>query len=178
MSNVRFIGCLHFGDKGMAIYRGFQDEFYHDEHIVEEWNKVVNKKDLIYILGDVTKETDKYYYQLNRLKGRKIVVLGNHDRYQDIKELLKYVDGVAGMVDYKGYILTHSPIHPNEISFCKGNIHAHIHHINKLEEVMVMDRYGDDGDYGVLTKSKYINVDAHLLNYKPNTINELLYKNK
>lgn len=174
MSTVRFIGCLHFGHKWMAKHRGFQDEFYHDEHIINEWNKVVNKKDLIYILGDVTMETEKHYYQLDRLKGRKIVVLGNHDRHQDIKELLKYVDSVAGMVKYKGYILTHAPIHPNEISFCRGNIHAHIHHDNKLEEVTVTDKYGDNGNIKILTKTRYHNVDAHLINYTPKTINELL----
>ena len=176
--NVRFIGCLHFGHKSVARYRGFQDEFYHDEHLIEEWNKVVHKKDLIYILGDITMETSLHYYQLDRLKGRKIVVLGNHDRHQDVKELLKYVDSVAGMVDYKEFALTHAPIHPNEISFYRGNIHAHIHHTNKLEEIEVVDRYGDNDDKKILTKHKYFNVDAYLMGYKPKTIDELLNQNK
>ena len=173
MSNVRFIGCLHLGHKWMASYRGFQDEFYHDEHLIEEWNKVVHKKDITYILGDITMETSKYYYQLDRLNGRKIVVLGNHDRHQDIKEMLKYVESVAGMVDYKGFVLTHAPIHPNEISFCRGNIHAHIHHTNQLEEIMVSDRYGDGGGEKIHSLEKYYNVDAHLIGYQPKTIEEL-----
>jgi calcineurin-like phosphoesterase family protein len=158
----------------MSQLRGFQDEFYHDEHLIEEWNKVVHKKDLTYILGDITMETPDHYYQLDRLKGRKIVVLGNHDRHQDIKELLGYVDGVSGMIDYKGFILTHAPIHPNEISLCSGNIHAHIHHNSKLEEVEITDRYGDGDGKKILTQNKYFNVDAHLINYKPKTIEELL----
>lgn len=103
MSIVRFMGCLHIGHTSIAKYRGFQDEFYHDEYLIEQWNKIVHKRDTTYILGDVTMETSKHYYQLDRLAGRKIVVLGNHDKYQDIPELLKYVDGVAGCVDYKGY---------------------------------------------------------------------------
>jgi calcineurin-like phosphoesterase family protein len=180
MSNVRFIGCLHFGHKWMARYRGFQDEFYHDEHLIEEWNKVVHKKDLTYILGDITMETSKHYYQLDRLKGRKIVVLGNHDKHQDVKELLKYVDSVGGMIDYKGFVLTHAPIHPNEISFCRGNIHAHIHHKNELHEVYVPERYGESDTKKVPypTQHKYYNVDAHLMSYKPKTIDELLNQNK
>jgi len=105
-------------------------------------------------------------------------VLGNHDKHQDVKELLKYVDSVAGMVDYKGFILTHAPVHPNEISFCRGNIHAHIHHTNALEEVEVMDRYGENGGKTILTQHKYFNVDAHLMQYKPKTIDELLNQNK
>ena len=180
MSNVRFIGCLHFGHKWMATYRGFQDEFYHDEHLIEEWNKVVHKKDLTYILGDITMETSLHYYQLDRLKGRKIVVLGNHDKHQDVKELLKYVDSVGGMIDYKGFVLTHAPIHPSETSFCRGNIHAHIHHENELHEVYVPERYGESDTKKVPypTQHKYYNVDAHLMNYKPKTIDELLKQNK
>lgn len=176
MSQVRFIGCLHFGHKWMAKHRGFQDEFYHDEKIVESWNEIVHKKDLTYILGDVTMENSDYYYQLDRLNGRKIVVLGNHDLHKDVKELLKYVDSVAGMIDYKGFCLTHCPIHPAEISFYRGNIHAHIHE-NKLEEVNYLSRYGDPGETIEPTLYKYYNVDAKLIEYKPKTIEELINKN-
>lgn len=172
MCNVRFIGCLHLGHKWMAQHRGFQDEFYHDEHLIEQWNKVVNKKDLTYILGDVTMETAQYYYQLDRLQGRKIVVLGNHDSVRDVRELLKYVENVAGMIDYKGFCLTHCPIHPAEISFYRGNIHAHIHE-NKLNEVEYLSKYGDPGSKVEKTLIKYHCVDAKLLNFKPISIDEL-----
>lgn len=174
MSVVRFIGCLHLGHKNLAQWRGFQDEYYHDEHLIKQWNSVVSKRDTTYILGDVTMETDKWYYQLDRLNGRKIVVLGNHDRYQNIPELLKYVDGVAGAVDYKGCMLTHVPIHPNEVHFYRLNIHAHIHHNNKLEEVFCKDSYEDEGSKKSETKFKYANVDALLMDFKPRTLNELL----
>jgi calcineurin-like phosphoesterase family protein len=174
MSNVRFIGCLHLGHKSIAKYRGFEDEFEHDEHLIKNWNSVVNKRDLTYILGDITMETDKHYYQLDRLNGRKIVVLGNHDKWQYIPELLKYVDGVGGAVDYKGFLLTHVPIHPSEISFCRGNIHAHIHHKNQLEDCAVPERYGEENKTLYYTIYKYHCVDAHLINYKPISINELV----
>lgn len=172
---VFFIGCLHFGHKSIAQHRGFQDEFYHDEHLIEQWNSVVtSSKDIVYILGDITMEKSTYYYQLDRLNGIKHVVLGNHDRRQDVPELLKYVTTVGGAVDYKGFILTHVPIHPNEVVFYKGNIHAHIHHINELEDLVVSDSYKDKNSIEVHTKHKYFNVDAKLLEYKPKTIEELL----
>lgn len=174
MSCVRFIGCLHLGHKWMAQYRGFQDEFYHDEYLIDSWNSVVNKKDLVYILGDITMETTEHYYKLDQLKGRKIVVLGNHDLPNHTKELLKHVDTVAGMVEYKEFCLTHCPIHPSEIGFYKGNIHAHIHHENKLQDFLALNKYGD-GDPGVIsTVNKYYNVDAKLIGFKPKTIEELL----
>ena len=173
MCQVRFIGCLHLGHKWMSQHRGFQDEFYHTEKIVDTWNSIVNKKDLTYILGDITMENSKFYYELDRLAGRKIVVLGNHDRWQDVPELMKYVDSVAGMVDYKGCCLTHAPIHPNELPRYKANIHAHIHD-NPLIEVMAMSSWTDEGSVLVPTLHKYKCVDAKLIDFKPKLLEELI----
>ena len=167
------MGCLHFGHKWMAQHRGFQDEFYHDEYLIEQWNKTVNKKDLVYILGDITMETSKYYYQLDRLNGRKIVVLGNHDLPRDTRELLKHVETVAGMIDYKGCVLTHAPIHPSEIGFCRYNFHAHIHE-NKLVDCVTPSRYEDEDSVLQSTINKYVNVDAKLLDFKPLSFNEFI----
>lgn len=173
--SVRFIGCLHLGHKWMARHRGFQDEFYHDKHLIQEWNKVVHKKDLIYILGDVTMESKEHYYLLDQLNGRKIVVMGNHDLHKHTKELFSYVESVAGMIDYKGFCLTHCPIHPAEISFYRGNIHAHIHE-NKLNEIDYLSKYGDPGEQVEPTLHKYFCVDAKLIDFKPKTIEELYEK--
>lgn len=169
--NVRFIGCLHLGHTNMAKWRGFQDDFYHDEHLIDSWNGTVNKRDLTFILGDITMEKANSYPLLDRLNGRKIVVLGNHDRWQDVGILLKHVDSVAGAIDYKGFMLTHVPIHPNEVVNYRGNIHAHIHH-NKLQEVCV-NPYKNP-EVSMLSQNMYYHVDAHVINYKPKTISELV----
>ena len=159
----------------MARYRGYQDEWYHDDKLIETWNSVVtNKKDITYILGDITMESSEHYYKLDLLNGVKHVVLGNHDKRQHVTELLNYVDSVSGMIDHKGFALTHCPIHPSELSFYRGNIHAHIHHINKLEEVYVAEHYADKSKIQYPTLHKYFNVDASLLEFKPRTIDELL----
>jgi calcineurin-like phosphoesterase family protein len=116
MGNVRFISDTHFGHMNMAIKRGFTSSEEMDEHIIEMWNKVVNKKDVTYVLGDVTMESTKFYPLLSRLNGVINVILGNHDKRQHIPELLKYVNSVAGMMRYKdNCILTHCPIHPSEL---------------------------------------------------------------
>jgi len=172
--NVFFIGCLHLKHQSMAHHRGFQDEYYHDEHLIENWNSVVtSSRDITYILGDITMEKSDPYYMLDRLNGIKHVILGNHDRRQDVKELLNYVDSVCGMMKYKGYDLTHCPIHPNELGFSRGNIHAHIHHINKLDNLTVREAYGDNNNY-VNPTNKYYNVDAKLIGYKPKTLEEII----
>ena len=174
MSDVRFIGCLHLGHEALAKYRGFSDSWEHDEYLIRAWNSVVKKRDVTYILGDVTFETSEHYYKLDQLNGRKKVILGNHDRAKDIPELLQHVDSVAGLLMYKGFMLSHAPIHPAEISFCRGNIHAHIHHLNKIPECMVVPRYGDLGDKEESTANKYISVDAKLIGFKPISLEEIL----
>jgi calcineurin-like phosphoesterase family protein len=171
-----FIGCLHLGHESVARYRGFKNSEEHDKHLIESWNKCINKKDLVWILGDITMETDKHYWKLDLLNGRKKVCLGNHDKYQHSKQLMLYVEGITGAIDYKGFILTHVPIHPNEVHFYRGNIHAHIHHLNKLEEVVTKNKYNDPGSVPGFTKNKYFNVDAHLLDYTPRTIDELILR--
>ena len=64
MSVIRYCSDPHFGHKNMAIRRGFKDEFEMNEHIVKCWNSVVSKKDVTYILGDITMEkATEYYFQ-------------------------------------------------------------------------------------------------------------------
>ena len=157
MGNVRFISDTHFGHKNMAIKRGFSSADEMTEYIVTKWNSVVNKKDVTYLLGDVAMETKSFYPILSRLNGVINVILGNHDRRQDIPELLKYVNSVAGMIDFKdNYILTHCPVHPSQLEFRYSyNIHGHVHE-NSL----------DDG--------RYINVSCEVVDYTPKLITELI----
>jgi calcineurin-like phosphoesterase family protein len=156
---VRFIADLHFGHQNMAKRRGFDSVEAHDEHIIQEWNKVVDKRDVTYILGDVTMEKKEPYKLLDRLNGIKHVVLGNHDRRQHTPELLNHVESVGGMVHYKGFFLTHCPVHPGELIYrdVRGNIHGHIH----------------DKEVG---EPNYWCVSCERVAYKPITLEELIIR--
>jgi calcineurin-like phosphoesterase family protein len=157
MSQVFFYSDPHFSHENMAKARGFKSIEEHDNHIIEKWNQKVSKRDVIWLLGDLTMEKRSPYYLLERLNGLKRVVAGNHDRPQDTKELLKYVESISGMVKYKGFILTHCPIHESEIHQFRGNIHGHVHAKS-------------------LTDYRYFNVCAENLNYEPISFQELLEK--
>jgi calcineurin-like phosphoesterase family protein len=61
MSIVRFIADLHLSHENMAKRRGFSTIEEHDEHIIEKWNSVVHKRDITYILGDITMEKSSPY---------------------------------------------------------------------------------------------------------------------
>lgn len=163
MSQVRFIADLHLGHANMAVKRGFASVEEHDAHIIAQWNSVVAKRDVTYILGDVTMEKKAPYVLLDQLNGRKHVVMGNHDRRQDVAALLEHVDSVAGMVQYKGLILTHCPIHPMELDYrFPRNIHGHIH-----DNVVMLNGCPD---------TRYICVSCERVDYVPRTLEELLNK--
>lgn len=162
MSVVRLISDLHLGHLNIAHKRGFKDVEEHDEHIISKWNETVSKRDLTYLLGDVSMETSKHYHKLARLEGRIHVILGNHDRGQDIPELLKYVDRVSGPLKYKGYFLSHIPVHPNELEYrVKKNIHGHLHgNIVTVSNAKYEDK-------------RYVNVCCEQIDYTPKTLKEL-----
>lgn len=157
MSNIYIISDLHLSHLNMAIRRRFPTIEEHDNYIIESWNSVVNKKDTVWILGDITMEKTKPYKLLNELKGIKNVVLGNHDLPQHIPEMLKYVNKVCGVFDYKGCIFSHVPIHHSELERYRYNIHGHLHW-NKLED------------------KRYINVCCEQVDYKPVLLSELISK--
>jgi len=157
MSRVFFYSDPHFSHENMARARGFNSIEEHDNHIIEKWNQKVSKRDVVWLLGDCTMEKRSPYSLLEKLNGLIRVVAGNHDRPQDMQELLKHVQSISGMVKYKGFILTHCPIHESEIHRFRGNIHGHVH-TNSLS------------DY------RYFNVCAENLNYEPISFQELLEK--
>ena len=164
MSIVRFIADLHLGHENMAKRRGFFTVEEHDEHIIAQWNSVVDKRDVTYILGDVTMEKKSPYALLDRLNGLKHVVLGNHDRRQDVPHLLQHVESVGAMIQYKGVILTHCPIHPMELEYrFNKNIHGHIHD----KQVLLLDSGFEDPD------PRYICVSCERVDYKPKSLEEL-----
>jgi calcineurin-like phosphoesterase family protein len=153
-STTRYIADLHLSHLNMAIKRGFSSIEEHDELIIERWNRTVSKRDVTYILGDVTMEKKSPYHMLSRLNGVKHVVLGNHDRHQDVQELLKHVHSVSGIIKHKGLWLTHCPVHPFELERVRGNIHGHVHE-------------------KIIHQPKYYCVSCENVDYTPVTLKQL-----
>ena len=164
MSIVRFIADLHLSHANMAKRRGFSSIEEHDEHIIAKWNSVVNKRDVTYILGDITMEKSSPYPLLDRLNGIKHIVLGNHDRRQDVKKLFDYAESVGAMINYKGVFLTHCPIHPDELTYgIPKNIHGHIH--DKVVMKML--------DGWEVPDERYFCVSCERVGFVPKTLEEL-----
>lgn len=127
MSNVWFCSDLHFGHKNIHKFRNafLDSEEGNRMRICSDWHNHVDKKDVVYVLGDacLTMDTVDTFASL---PGKKILIRGNHDLL-DTEVYLKYFDGVYGLLKYKEFWLSHPPIHPNELRD-KVNLHGHVHY--------------------------------------------------
>ena len=151
MANIFFIGDTHFGHYKILEFekqlRPFANIEEHDEALIDNWNKVVSKRDVVYHLGDVVLGNSKVYTKLSRLKGIKKLILGNHDKFNQLQPY--FINFYAAKRFANDFLLTHIPIHPGQLEFrFKYNIHGHLHS-KKLED------------------PRYINVSAEQIGLTP-----------
>lgn len=140
------------------------------QEIVLKWNNKVKKNDIVHILGDVGAPTNKVEIKkiaklLKYLNGKKILVIGNHDR-----EAIKDIDFRRCFLEIKEYhrvydsgkkvVMFHYPIEDWE-GAKKGvyHLHGHIHKEHITER-----------------KNRY-NVGADILNFEPMTLKEIVELN-
>ena len=129
MSKPYFISDLHLGHKSLLSWsgkwRGGHDVESHIEWLIESINNTCEKRDLLWILGDIA-WNNQWLHHLSRLNPSLKFILGNHDKML-VTEYLKYGKVYPGLVSYKTYWLSHAPIHPAELRD-RRNIHGHVHH--------------------------------------------------
>lgn len=158
MSRVFFTSDLHFGHEKLCCeLRGMSAEAS-AEMIRRRWNAVVGDDDVVYILGDVSMSNAREVAWLRYLRGRKVVIGGNHD----VPSCCRVMEGldipVLGCMEYKGFIVTHIPVHPLELTRYRGNIHGHLH-------------LGVDAERGFYDSARlgvgYFNVNTEFHDYYP-----------
>ena len=99
-----------------------------NEVLIKNWNSVINEDDIVYILGDFCFGNKEMLREIvSQLKGRKILILGNHDRltkgaYLDVG--FETVTKNPMIVD-EDFILSHHPLQGDLGRFY--NIHGHKH---------------------------------------------------
>ena len=151
------LGDFHISHQNIIKYsqRPFKDIEDMNNALIFNWNSVVTPSDTVYVLGDVTMNK-KYLPLMNEFVGRKVLVLGNHDIF-DAKTYLKYFDDVRGYIVKDNIIISHIPVHENELTRFQGNIHAHTHE----NRVMIAS------ENKVIIDSRYYCVSVEQINYTP-----------
>jgi calcineurin-like phosphoesterase family protein len=108
--------------------------------LIKNYNKVIKNNDTVFFLGDLSFGTIAQTEEiLSKLKGKKIWILGNHDRknvYNNL-QIKKYFEDIKDYYELKynkqEYILCHYPFETWKGAH-KGTIHlyGHVHEKNNL----------------------------------------------
>lgn len=98
-----------------------------NETIIQNHNSVVKKADdIVVYLGDIT-INKKFMPLVKRMNGRKIIIMGNHDKHA----LQLYIDAgfeaILGSKEYDGFIVSHIPLHTSSVNRFGACVHGHFH---------------------------------------------------
>lgn len=133
---IYYIGDTHFGHANVIKHDGrpFETVEEMDEAIIRNWNRRVHKDDDVYVLGDFCfRNAESCSWYLQKLKGRKHLIVGNHDikLLKDEKALSMFesVDNMTVIRDNgKQITLCHYPMAAWDGSHHGSwHIYAHIH---------------------------------------------------
>lgn len=156
-----------------------------EAEIIRRWNERVTPQDTVYIIGDFCWQTSNEWIDiLKQLKGRKVLIRGNHDPKRIDGKLAKMFDDVK---DYKEIndngrrvCMSHFPnmfynksYHANTYMLC-GHVHTTLENewLEKWRSELRKQRVLDGGgNYGNI-----INVGCMMpyMNYTPRTLDELI----
>lgn len=168
---------MHLGHKNVIEYdfRPYDTVEEMDAELIKNWNSVVTEDDDVYIIGDfIYHSSHVASYYLRQLKGRKHLIIGNHDlktvedekacEYFDSIERLGYIrDGDADVV------MCHYPIAEWNGKRRKKNksyhVYAHIH-----------NRKNPTYDY-MKKQDRALNAGCMINGYVPVTLEQLKKNN-
>ena len=163
MRNIFIVSDTHFGHSNILKFTGedgalirpqFSSVEDMDEQMVDRWNSVVRDRDIVYHLGDVY--FGDGHRVLKRLRGRKRLILGNHDNGKasyiqaNFQKVLMW-----RMFTEFNCVLTHVPIHESGMTKVQYNLHGHIHQ-------------------NASPGPRYINCSVEVQDYTPRAIEELV----
>lgn len=129
---IWLIGDTHFCHRNIIKYCGrpFDNIEKMNETLISNWNKVVKRDDRVFMLGDFALcGKDKIIEIGQKLNGRKILILGNHDG----ASLSTYYNAGFEMVSkfpiifQDFFILSHEPIEFLPLNTPFVNIFGHVH---------------------------------------------------
>ena len=153
------ISDLHYGDAYMIRHcnRPFHDVYEMDRTIIHNWNRVVDKRDIVYFLGDFAHhKADELYRRLN---GNIIFILGNHDGSILRHKLRPVFERMVITHNGESILLVHNPCDHGGWNGWIIHGHTHNHQITRYPRIN--------------NKYKTMNVSCELINYTPIELEKL-----
>ena len=172
-----YIADTHFGHKNVIFFdhRPFPDTESMDEAMIYLWNWRVQNDDDVWIIGDFWYKGNKGPVNyLRRLKGKKHLIIGNHDvKLLKNKQAVSCFESIDQMTDFaddgKHIILCHYPMAEWKRSR-SGSIliYGHIHTKKDETYQYMVSRYPEQA----------FNAGCMINRYAPVSFRELVENNK
>ena len=172
-----YISDLHWGHNNVLDFdnRPFKTVEEMRDHMIEEWNKIVEKNDNVYILGDCVWKNSEWEY-VQKLNGVKHLIRGNHDHINsEAKKCFVSIEPYAEIKDGDTFVvLSHFPI----ASFNRAH-HGAVHlygHVHTGWDRAVLKPVAESFEQHFNKPFLAFNVGCMLdyMNYKPRTLKEIL----
>jgi len=160
--NVYFLSDWHLGHKRILNFSGSKrvgscvEE--HDDWIMDNVLSTVKRNDVLICLGDLAFTVEGMYRTCD-IRCQKWLLRGNHDEYPDKDYMACGWKLLPGFMAYKGFWLSHCPIHPAEMRNRRANIHGHVH-MNDIMDGESLDK-------------RYVNVCVEAVNGIPISLDEI-----
>ena len=172
-----YIADLHFDNFNIIRYcdRPFATAEEMNETMIRRWNEVVEDGDMVYILGDLMLNRGKRPERhLARLKGRLVLLRGNHDDtwlhkvdtslwFEQVADRLEITDGDRLLTLNHEPLLDPRSYAPEENRY---QIHGHIHNNTHMEEWPILRE-----------NPRILNASVEVTDYRPMTFDQLLRAN-
>lgn len=137
---IYFTADLHFYHDKIIKHTGrpFHNSDEMDQVLIHNWNNAINPDDEVYILGDFTMKGPELATKiLQKQKGRKYLIRGNHDKFADSKNFdPSFFEWVRDYYELswqnQKYILFHYPI-AEWNGYYRNSIQLHGHQHNQAD---------------------------------------------
>lgn len=126
---IWFISDTHFGHTNIMKYekRPFDSVEEMNSTMIKNWNSLVDPDDIVYHLGDFC-FLGKYSEIIFQLRGKKILIVGNHDASPRKMEKLGFVaslESATVKIEHHTFFLSHRPCY--DLPDGVWNLHGHVH---------------------------------------------------
>ena len=133
---VFIISDTHFGHEAIIRYcnRPFTSVEEMDQIMIKRWNETVSNNDIVIHLGDFSfYGKDKTREIIQKLNGKKILIMGNHDNYSEqfYRDAGFHTVSRFPIIYDNFYMLSHAPLQLTETT-CYFNCYGHVHNDNKF----------------------------------------------
>ena len=169
-----YIGDAHFGHANIlkSCNRPFGSIGEMNEAIIAAWNERITGNDTVFILGDLFFRCSDPETILRRLKGKKRLIVGNHDSsWMGKVDLAQYFVSVDSMLEItdgsRAITLCHYPLLTWKHQLRSYMIHGHIHN-NTAADYFPL----------IAARERLLNAGVDINGFRPVTFEELLENNE